>query len=273
MCPCTASYSHYPSHIPYCNLLYALICFRIRTILLAFRRVSVCVSLYGFVFALSLPLFVGEELAPPVAHNTAITTTVAKSQPPLAPHHVLASLVKGEVLSPEKIRATTGGIAPHPHQSSQNRTIPCPAPCPCLPSKKGEVLLLSQAEPTVVGIAPSPPSIRFSALSLSLNLPPLSKVRCCRPKKFGRLPEGLLPIRTINEIFRTIPITKLASLVKGRWIDGKAQTVASLRLLAIYPPFLFAKLFCRQDGGIASPPSLACTNPPKPALSLSLFVG
>ena len=26
---------------------------------------------------------------------------------------------------------------------------------------------------------------------LALNLPPLSKVRCCRPKKFGRLPEGL----------------------------------------------------------------------------------
>ena len=25
----------------------------------------------------------------------------------------------------------------------------------------------------------------------ALNLPPLSKVRCCRPKKFGRLPEGL----------------------------------------------------------------------------------
>ena len=24
------------------------------------------------------------------------------------------------------------------------------------------------------------------------SLPPLSKVRCCRPKKFGRLPEGLL---------------------------------------------------------------------------------
>ena len=41
-----------------------------------------------------------------------------------------------------------------------------PAPRPCLPSKKG---------------------------------------RCCHPKKFGRLPEGLLPIRTINEIFRTIP--------------------------------------------------------------------
>ena len=33
----------------------------------------------------------------------------------LAQHHILASLVKGEVLSPEKIRATTGGIVPHPH--------------------------------------------------------------------------------------------------------------------------------------------------------------
>lgn len=31
----------------------------------------------------------------------------------------------------------------------------------------------------------------------ALNLPPLSKVRFCRPKEFGRLPEGLLPIRTI----------------------------------------------------------------------------
>ena len=54
----------------------------------------------------------------------------------------LASLVKGEVLSPEKIRATTGGIAPHPHQPSQNRTVP----------------------------RKSPPSLR-----LALNLPPLEK--------------------------------------------------------------------------------------------------
>ena len=53
---------------------------------------------------------------------------------------------------------------------------------------------------------------------------------------------------------RTIPLLctiTLASLVKGRWIDGKAQTVSLLRLFAIYPPFLFTKLFCRQDGGIA----------------------
>ena len=40
----------------------------------------------------------------------------------------LASLAKGEVLSPERIRATTGGIASPPslapHQPFQNHTIP-----------------------------------------------------------------------------------------------------------------------------------------------------
>jgi len=71
-----------------------------------------------------------------------IRTNPPKPALSLAPHHVLASLVKGEVLSPEKIRATTGGIAPHPHQPSQNRTVP----------------------------RKSPPSLR-----LALNLPPLEK--------------------------------------------------------------------------------------------------
>ena len=145
--------------------------------------------LYGFVFALSLSLFVGEELAPPVAPNTSIPTTIAKphypskstiSLPPLskvrccrpkkfgrlpdgllythrasqspqpsqkhinrfAPHHALASLVKGEVLSPEKIRATTGGIALHPPSLSIPTTFSKahqplrPAPRPCLPRQR-----------------------------------------------------------------------------------------------------------------------------------------
>ena len=69
--------------------------------------------------------------------------------PPFAQYHIYASLVKGEVLSPERIRATTGGIAtpllPKPHYTSKS----------------------------------------------TISLPPLSKVRCCRPKEFGRLPEGL----------------------------------------------------------------------------------
>ena len=45
---------------------------------------------------------------------------------PLEKHYILASLVKGEVLLPEKIRATTGGIVTltlAPHQPFQNRTI------------------------------------------------------------------------------------------------------------------------------------------------------
>ena len=100
-------------------------------------------------------------------------------------HYILASLVKGEVLSHQIIRATTGGITLHP-------------------------------------------------------------------------PTSLSPQPSQNHINRFAPHHALASLVKGRWLDGKAQTVASLRLLAIYPPFLFAKLFCRQDGGIAlHPPSLS----------------
>ena len=55
-----------------------------------------------------------------------------------SPRTKLASLVKGEVLSPERIRATTGGIASPPslapHQPFQNRTIPrkSPTPLPCL---------------------------------------------------------------------------------------------------------------------------------------------
>ena len=147
--------------------------------------------------ALSLaPHHVLALLAPPVAPNTSIPTTIAKGQQPLAQHHVLASLVKGEVLSPEKIRATTGVIVTPP-------TFP----------------------------KPHYPLLR------TMSLPLLSKVRCCHPKKFGRLPEGLLythqPFqnRTIPPTFRRVRVCVclygfvsalslaqyhvLASLVKG----------------------------------------------------------
>ena len=40
----------------------------------------------------------------------------------------------------------------------------------------------------------------------TMSLPPLSKVRCCRPKKFGRLPEGLLFYRTLP-VSQTPPLT------------------------------------------------------------------
>ena len=37
---------------------------------------------------------------------------------------------------------------------------------------------------------PTLPKPHFPSKS-TISLPPLSKVRCCRPKEFGRLPEGL----------------------------------------------------------------------------------
>ena len=46
----------------------------------------------------------------------------------------------------------------------------------------------------------------------------------------------------------------LASLVKGRWIDGKAQTVALLHFACDTSTFFIHQTFCRQDGGIAIPP-------------------
>ena len=62
------------------------------------------------------------------------------------------------------------------YQPLQNRTIPRKSPSP-LPYERS------------VGFA----SLRNSGRSTSgIHARPLSKVRCCRPKEFGRLPEGLL---------------------------------------------------------------------------------
>ena len=95
----------------------------------------------------------------------------------------LASLVKGEVLSPEKIRATTGGIVTPP-------TLPKP------------------------------------------HYPLLCTIT-------------------------------LASLVKGRWIDGKAQALILLLSACDMPTIFMLQTFCRQDGGIAQQP-FAPHNLPKP---------
>ena len=123
---------------------------------------------------------------------------------------------------------------------------------------------------------------------------PLSKVRCCRPKKFGRLPEGLshhhlfaphqpFQNRTIPR-FAPIPLslnerfagftkcsespTPLPPLSKGGGLTARHKLLLCFFLLAICPPFLYCKLFCRQDGGIASPSSLrSAPTIPKTALS------
>ena len=182
-----------------------------RTIPLAFRRVRVCVCLYGFVFALYPSLFVGEELAPPVAPNTAIPHNHCKrTTTPRPPTTTLASLVKGEVLSPKKFGRLPEGLLPI-------RTNP-PKTSPSLKNRHHPCLLMN----------------------VPFVLHPHHPLLC-----------------TIT----------LASLVKGRWIDGKAQALILLRFACDTSTFLICQTFCRQDGGIASPPSLACTNPPKTALS------
>ncbi len=48
--------------------------------------------------------------------------------------------------------------------------------------------------------------------------------------------------------------TTLASLVKGRWLDGTTQTVALLRPTCDMSALFILQTFCRQDGGIAIPP-------------------
>ena len=64
-------------------------------------------------------------------HNPLKSTATLAPEPTLPkPHYpskntiTLASLVKGEVLSPEKIRATTGGIALHPHHQLDSPHYP-----------------------------------------------------------------------------------------------------------------------------------------------------
>jgi hypothetical protein len=57
----------------------------------------------------------------------------------------------------------------------------------------------------------------------------------------------------------------LASLVKGRWIDGKAQALILLLSACDMPTIFMLQIFCRQDGGIASSPPPRLTTPlPKP---------
>ena len=122
---------------------------------------------------------------------------------------------KGEVLSPEKIRATTGGVAflPHPFRFSGT----------------------SVNNPSIVG----------------------SASHCNRSSPLHKGAKGDTALPTFPKPHYSSPrTTTLASLVKGRWIGGKAQTLTLLHLLAICSPFLYCKLFCRQDGGIASVASI-----------------
>ena len=105
-----------------------------------------------------------------------------------------------------------GGIATPllaPHQPFQNRTIPRKAPSPLPLNERFASFASALSHSLFVGERACPSRCTECCHShnhcKSTNiprpapspLPPLSKVRCCRPKKFGRLPEGLFPLSTI----------------------------------------------------------------------------
>ena len=103
----------------------------LRTMSLPLYECSAC-----FAFALSHLLFVGRMFV--------CAYTVSHPHHPSPHTNILASLVKGEVLSPEKIRATTGGIAaptlsipstlskPHPSLAPHHHTwLPCQRELDC----------------------------------------------------------------------------------------------------------------------------------------------
>ena len=156
---------------------------------------------------------------------------------------------KREVLSPTKIRATTGGIVTPPNPSKTAPSLRLALNLPPL-SKGGGLTALHKLLlccfllaicPLILycklfcrqdgGIA-TPSNLFKTALSLASHhhpclmnalfvlrpaklrafnfghpCPSLVKGRCCRPQKFGRLPEGLLPLRTTPFQNRTIPLT------------------------------------------------------------------
>ena len=88
-----------------------------------------------------------------------------------------------------------------------------------------------------------------------IHASPRKRVRFCCSVKPSQLWWGLPhPRHQLDFPHYPSKITNtLASLVKGRWIDGKAQTVALLRLNCDTPALFITKPFCRQDGGIAAP--------------------
>ena len=92
---------------------------------------------------------------------------------------------------------------------------------------------------------------------------PRKRVRFCCSVKPSQLWWGLLPIRIINEIFRTIPrpALNLPPLSKGGGLTASHKLSLCCIFTCDTSAFLFTKLFCRQDGGIASPPSLAPHQP------------
>ena len=127
---------------------------------------------------------------------------LAQNQPFQKTALFFASLVKGEVLSPERIRANAGGIAflPHPFRFSDT----------------------SVNNPSIVG----------------------SASHCNRSSPLHKGAKGDTALSTFPKPHYPFALHHiLASLVKGRWIDGKAQTVPLLRFTCDISVFFYLPNF------------------------------
>ena len=161
------------------------------------------------------------------------------ASPPSLRTTFLPPLVKGEVLSPQKNLATTGGIAAPtlaPHQPFPNRTIPLAfrrmSVCVCL-----------------VGFA----SLQ-STWAHTLRHPCLACSSRCTEycHSHNNCKKTIIPQKSPSP---------LPPLSKGGGLTARHKPLYCCFLLVLRPPFLFTKPFCRQDGGIATSPRPTPTLP------------
>jgi len=97
-------------------------------------------------------------------------------------------------------------------------------------------------------LSPSQPLQKDNNPSPRITLAPLAEGEVLSPDKIRATTGGIATPLSLA------PHNILASLVKGRRIDGKPQTVALLRFACDTSAFFIHQTFCRQDGGIAIPP-------------------
>ena len=160
--------------------------------------------------------------------------TLPKPHYPLLCTITLASLVKGEVLPPEKFRRLPEGLLPI-------RTNPSKT-SPSLKNRHHPRLLMNV--PFV--LHPHYPTPRTTTLAS------LVKGEVLSPEKIRATTGGIVTPPTLPKPHYPLLCTiTLASLVKGRWIDGKAQALILLLSACDMPTIFMLQTFCRQDGGIA----------------------
>ena len=150
----------------------------------------------------------------------------------------LASLVKGEVLSPEKIRATTGGIVTPPTLPKPHYPLLCTTTLASL--VKGEVLSPEKIRATTGGIA-SPPSLT-----------------CTNPPKPALSPSLFVMLTSVCTNMFSHPHypTKTANTLASPRKRGGGTADTNFSLAVQYsdsPAFTILKLFRAVTVGIVSP--------------------